>query len=895
MTALGGGFLFLFVLVALTSIFLIRNSYHALEEREMHSNWTRAQGALVEGSRSLFKRAYDWAKWDDMRDFVATGQASFIHSNLMPSTIVGMELTGVVVCRKDLSVVHSTILESKGEAPILLDSILRTELVQSRTEGWGLAEFGGRLAWVAVRSIQDSEEKMPTNGFVVFVKSVDSRSLAEVSASLGLNVTLAQKLAWKGRDHEHTGEGMVTVRGPLLGRDGKELATLEVTEGQELLALSDRSLYWIMGVILGVGCVSALGGYLVIRRFVTGRLVQLHREIGEVDPLTGAGEVSVTGFDEIAGVARSINTLVTQIGHYRTESMLLQASMAKANSQLEEQVRSRTYQLERLNSTLQNALDGIVCLNLDGVIQRANIVCKSIFDRSILAGLSLRDLLEPESQGVYDAAMSRLAVEPRVEADLSLLPRPRGASHVQAVFLRDPSAMDGQEAIHAFVKDVSEHRRLAEELAFQAYHDSLTGLPNRQYLQKAMKEAAVNTEGSSGVLFIDLDDFKLVNDSLGHEVGDQVLISVAETLSSCIRPRDLLARLGGDEFIILLKGLSGPSEAEQVANRVVRSLKKSLKVGDRELTVTASVGIAVCRNDELNLPELMQAADTAMYRSKDDGKAKYTVFSPSMSQEVQERQELIQAMRTALEDGSFHLNYQPIVRFDTLEPIAAEALIRWNHPLLGPISPVKFIPLAEETGLIMPLGEWVLREACRTAKALQDLGLPTGITANVSPRQVAQGEFDVLVAQQLSELQLEPWRLTLEITESLAMENPEVTALSLAKLRELGVKLAIDDFGTGYSSLSQLQKLQVDKVKMDRSFVQNLSSSSERVTVVGAIISICRALELEVIAEGVETEDEADVLRVIGCDCAQGYLYSRPLSQAAFMEYLKSLVLSRAA
>ena len=479
------------------------------------------------------------------------------------------------------------------------------------------------------------------------------------------------------------------------------------------------------------------------------------------------------------------------------------------------------------------------------------------------------------------------------------------------VWVRDEAVIvrgEGGEPLHwrGVMLDVTESKALERELAHQAFHDSLTGLPNRALFQDRLGHSLARS-GREGryvaALFMDLDNFKVINDSLGHEVGDGLLVEVAGRLGACVRPGDTAARLGGDEFAVLLENIAGTDDAVAVADRIAEALSEPFGLGGRDVYVSASIGVALgggSTEDAPGLDDLIRRADLAMYGAKKKGKAGHEVFDPSMNAAAHARLGLENDLRRAIERDEFKLFYQPKVRVTpgrggADEVVGVEALIRWEHPERGLVSPAEFIPVAEETGLIVPIGRWVLEEACRRAVEWQGAagnGEPFVMGVNLSARQFADRGLVGDVSRILEETGLPPAALELEITESVVMDDAPTTTSLLGELKDLGVRLSIDDFGTGYSSLSYLQRFPVDYLKVDRSFVGNIGragESSEDAVIVGGIVSLARDLGLRVVAEGVETAEQLLRLREMGCDMAQGYYFSRPLPQGAMDEMLRSL------
>jgi diguanylate cyclase (GGDEF)-like protein/PAS domain S-box-containing protein len=444
------------------------------------------------------------------------------------------------------------------------------------------------------------------------------------------------------------------------------------------------------------------------------------------------------------------------------------------------------------------------------------------------------------------------------------------------------------------VHDVTERKALEEQLQRQALHDPLTRLPNRVLFTDRLKQAlrrARRRRGEVAVLFADLDNFKVVNDSLGHKTGDRLLVAVSKRIRTLLRPGDTVARLGGDEFVFLLED-TDVAGAVRVAERVSEELRAPFSLSGRQLFVTASVGVSVGGLDGKHAADLLRDADLAMYRAKHSGKARYALFEEVMNARALERLETEHGLRRALEHEEFVVRYQPNVRISSGEIVGFEALVRWEHPERGLLLPEEFVPLAEETGLIVPIGERVLEEACRRAREWQQQRSsdpPVVVCVNLSARQFRESSLAETIARILDEIGLDPRYLFLEVTESTTMSDAVATVAALEQLQDLGVRVMIDDFGTGYSSLSYLERFPVDYVKIHRSFVGGLGKDPGAAVLVSGVIHLAHALDLEVIAEGVETAEQLERLREMECDLAQGYLFSEPLPAQGVADLLAGL------
>lgn len=435
-------------------------------------------------------------------------------------------------------------------------------------------------------------------------------------------------------------------------------------------------------------------------------------------------------------------------------------------------------------------------------------------------------------------------------------------------------------------RDITERKQAEEHLAHQAFHDGLTGLPNRVLFLDRLEHAltrAARRQAAAAVLFLDLDGFKAVNDGLGHDAGDELLLQVAHRLQGCLRAQDTVARLGGDEFTILLEEIGATRETTDLAERILTQLGRPLALRGKEVTVSASIGIAISGPGQASGADLLRDADMAMYRAKQTGKARYEVFDAGMSAAGRDGLETAADLRLALERGELTVYYQPHVELATGRLVGLEALVRWQHPERGLIAPAQFLPMAEQTGLIVPLGRWVLEEACRQGRVWQEQyphhpGLTMSV--NLSVREVQQADLVEAVSRIVRATGITPAQLKLEITESAVRGDILATSATLQQLKELGIQLVIDDFGTSFSSLNYLKQFPVDSLKIDRTFVARLGQDPEDAAILRAVVTLAHELGLGVVAEGVETAGQAAQLQALNCEEGQGYHFAKPLPAA---------------
>ncbi|HWS02334.1 MAG TPA: EAL domain-containing protein [Gammaproteobacteria bacterium] len=442
----------------------------------------------------------------------------------------------------------------------------------------------------------------------------------------------------------------------------------------------------------------------------------------------------------------------------------------------------------------------------------------------------------------------------------------------------------------SILTDISAIKASQKHLDFLAYHDPLTKLPNRLLFNERLDHAcqlAKRDRRRLAVIFVDLDRFKNINDSLGHQIGDKLLIASARRLTNLLRASDTIARLGGDEFIILLEDIDDPQAIAMLCSNLLAAFEAPFSIDDHSLHITPSMGISLFPDDGQDVDTLVKNADAAMYRAKEEGRNDFQFFTHELSTRANERLTLEASLRKALELNQLRLHYQPQIDMHNGRIVSAEALLRWEHPALGLIPPDKFIPLAEETGLIVPIGEWVLQTACRQAYAwIKRYPFFRSIAVNISGRQFQGGKLVTTVQQMLEQSGLPACNLELEITESYLMGKAEQTVITLDALRELGLSLSIDDFGTGYSSLGYLKRFAVDKLKIDRSFVRDVTTDPNDEAIAKAVIALGHSLQMQIVAEGIETPEQCALLLQHGCDLAQGYLFSRPVPAEAFAQLL---------
>jgi diguanylate cyclase (GGDEF)-like protein/PAS domain S-box-containing protein len=586
--------------------------------------------------------------------------------------------------------------------------------------------------------------------------------------------------------------------------------------------------------------------------------------------------------------------LTTYLNHYSLPRALRSAIERKA-------IDNALYvEKERAVVTLNSIGDAVLCTDISGNITYLNLVAETMtgWRREEAAGKHLAEVFRIIDGTTRNAAQDpmEMAVDQNRTVGLT----------VNCVLIRRDGfefpIEDSAAPIHdragriigavIVFHDVSAARAMSAEMTHSAHHDVLTNLPNRLLLNDRISQMialARRQKRPLAVMFLDLDGFKHINDSLGHAIGDRLLQSVSKRLTAGVRGSDTVSRQGGDEFVILLSEIAHPEDAARSARKILRSLNAGHQIGEHDLHIDGSIGISLYPEDGDDAETLIQNADTAMYHAKESGRNNFQFFTGKMNLKAMERQSLECALRRALDREEFSLHYQPKVNLDTGEITGVEALIRWQHPDRGLILPGQFVPIAEDCGLILQIGHWVLREACRQSHEWVDAGLPSlSMAVNVSAVEFRDSGFVDHIRRIFSETGMEAKYLELELTEGVLMENAQSTARVLQEIKLMGVHLAVDDFGTGYSSLSYLRQFPIDVLKIDQSFIQQITTDTDDSTIVSAIISMGRSLKHLVIAEGIETPEQLAYLKAQGCPEGQGFLFSRPLAAAPFACLLDS-------
>jgi diguanylate cyclase (GGDEF)-like protein/PAS domain S-box-containing protein len=880
-------FLGLIAALYATSQGIVLGGFARQEESDARRDVERVKSALVDNLATLEGTTRDWAYWDDTYAYIEDENEAYVKSNLVPDT--GMQANRLSV----MAFVHSTgrLVYGRGYdlhegQPIPLPESLRAHLapnspllspMQNPNVVTGILSLPEGPMLVASVPILTSDATGPPRGTLIFGRYLDTAEIAHLARTTLSSLTAYPVTASTlPADYQEAlsllqGDGSVTIRpgssdstaGYVLLHDiyGKPAIILRAVIPRGIYAEGQATVLYLTVALAIIGLAFGVAIVILLDRVLLSRLARLRHNVSAI---TASGDLStrleVTEKDDLSSLATDINGMLEA----------LDASQ-----------KDRKASESRYRVLTEQTSDGIAVYDFDGNIIQANPRACEMLGYSLeeMLAMNLRDIIDPDDMARNPIRFDEL-VNGKIVLSERLLRRKDGTLLPTEVSAKLLTAQNG---VHAIVRDITERLDLQEQLSHQAFHDALTGLSNRALFMDRLAQAIARSsrhDDAIAVLFLDLDDFKVINDSLGHKAGDHLLIEMAERLQRCVRKGDTVARLGGDEFTVLVEETKGPYGAEYVAARIAEELQRPFNLDGHEVFVTTSIGIALSGPDASEPDDLLRDADVAMYEAKNQGKSRYAIFDVAMNTRAWKRLELEIEMRRALERGDFSVFYQPVVRLDTGRIVEVEALARWNHRSGRLIAPVEFIPVAEETGLILHLGRWILQEACQQVRAWQ-LAHPTDpplmLSVNLSTRQLKHPQLIEDIMSDLEGADFDPTCLKLEITESVALDDREATIAALHELRRLGIHLAIDDFGTGYSALGYLKRLPVDTLKIDRSFVDGLGRDLEDTAIVRAVVAFAKTLSLTVTAEGIERSEQLHHLRELGCECGQGFFFSRPL------------------
>lgn len=895
---------------AFSDAFLL-SSYRDLEARNTRANLQRARNVLGQEIGKLHGLSPDWSEWDDTYKFMGDHNRAYVDANL---SVVSIKVDLQMFLDKSGRLFEAREVQRlPGVAPPKAEEVRAALGFDGPQQRWkiydkglsGLVRLSDGPVMVSVRPIRDTAGKAPYRGWLVFALRLENSLAKELARTAHQALTfydLSQVSTDPGAEsallRAQNGEGprvsvldSRTIAGydAVLDLNGSPIGVLKVTENRDIYAQGARAVaFFVLAFSLGAALIASVVYYLlevlVIRRLMS-LTSQVERIDNRVDRMSG---VLLYGKDELGKLASRINQMLVRI---RDGKKLLELKNQSLKRSVEE--------LATTNVALENAVEGIARLDKDGRIVTANISFANAFGASPdeIVGTVIEDYLPRAQYGALRETLDDLDSNQRVVKELEAKRLDGSLFFCESMFLLFVSPEGDAGGCYWFLRDISDRKMLEVKIQHQAFHDSLTGLPNRMLFLDRLTSSLARTKRhkeSLAVIFIDLDNFKIVNDTFGHDAGDELLVTVSTRIRSCVRPEDTVARLGGDEFTVLLSDLASEDDVIAVATRILEVLGEPIALKGGETYATASLGIRYAHSYEDAPEDILRDADTAMYRAKSMGKAAYALFDSSMNVQSVEKQELETGLRTALSSGELQLAYQPIVELESGIVTGMEALLRWHHPKLGPVPPNLFVPIAEDIGWITDIGNWALEEACRQTRAWNEkFGSRLVVSVNVSGRQIQAHEAFKAVEAALERTNLAPELLKLEFSESTLMKQSGDTLDNIHRLKELGVKIAVDDFGTGYSSLSMLAQHPIDTVKIDRSFIVKLCDSRVSEGVIRAIITMSQTLNIEVTAEGIERWEQLAQLKRLGCSNAQGYMFFAPMHPTEFEEELATGLLFR--
>jgi diguanylate cyclase (GGDEF)-like protein/PAS domain S-box-containing protein len=905
----------------------IRPRFESLEQAASSRDLDRVLAAIDKETEHLAIAGRDWSQWDDTWYYAAGRNPGFVADNLDPETFRILDVAIITIYGKDGLKVFGERYEAESdsvrpddifpgkapaEAPYLAsvpaEDAESAESLYAKRRG-GLVVAGDDIYLVSSTPIMRSDGSGPFQGSFIFGRKVDEAFRTALTEQTSVTTFLmrpedapagldsASILSPGGRLFIVTPDGRNLQAWSLL-RDlyGRPALLVGSESPREITTWMARTMAIAGLVIIALGIMICGLIILLLSRLVTQPLSALGTNIGRFEAegrMIMPTEV-LDRPDEIGRLSQSLQQMAFRIQAHDAE---LQAEKEKLEAGIEERtrdLRKANDDLRLMATVVESTSEAIVITDLEGTILVVNDAYRrqSGYPTSELIGANPRIMKSDRHDEAFFRGMNeRMRVDGTWSGEIWNRRR-NGEVFPAWLAINLVRGDDGSPRYYVGVStDISQLKETEERLNRLAYYDPLTSLPNRALFRERLDRAIKHGERYGqrvALLFLDLDRFKYVNDALGHDAGDRLLVEVAERITRRIRISDTVCRLGGDEFTIILDEMDRGVDAGSVARDIIAELSKPFILKANEVFIGASVGIAIYPDDDTTVEGLVRKADAAMYQAKMAGRDTFSFVSREIESTSQARLALESDLRRGLEREEFFLVYQPIVDIRDGTILGAEALVRWRHGEGDPIPPGRFITLAEETGIIIELGDWVMRQACADAAGWRGTGAEPFVSVNISPRQFDHNGLSGKVRAALEASGLPPRSLVVEITESAIMHNVDATMKTLGALKGLGARLAIDDFGTGYSSLSYLGRFSVDKLKIDQSFTRGIGTTASSASIINAVIAMARSLGIETVAEGVETEDQRAYLAVRGCDQGQGYLYSKPVELGAFRALLEA-------
>ncbi len=842
----------LLAVVYAASQLIVLKGFLALERASLERNASRVRDALNDEMSGLDRQTADWAIWDDSYVFMQDHNPLYIEKNLPDDTFTRLSLNLILFVDTAGHIVFSKTMDYSKPAELPLPVGMR-EYLHAHPQFWqftapddgrsGVITVAGMPLLVGVRPITTSEGKGPIRGTLIMGRFLNAEEIARLAAVTHLSVAMGVLAAADlPADFRNAHRNAV---------DQKSDLAMEITDERRVRAYS---------LVRDIDQQPAL----LLR-------VEMPRDIYR------------SGLDTINYFLLSLAVIAVIFAlMMRLLAGKLLSSLHK-NREVEQRYRAVVEQSGE--GIFQVDVESLAVLDANGAFARL-----LGYTEQELVGLSLHDLYDrlPDVARNYVG----LVLKARRHVTHEVQYKRKDGTWLDVETGANVITHDGKDVLSIVVRDITERKLAQERIHYLAHYDPLTNLPNRVLLRDRLRQDLAHAERNRwmvGVIFLDLDRFKLINDSLGHHAGDRLLQAVAARLNGCVRHGDTVSRQGGDEFVIVVSEVRDAEGLNAIADKLLAAVAEPCDVHNQEVNVTTSIGISLYPRDGDDVDSLLKNADMAMYQAKATGGNDCQFYSSDMNERTRERLSLENSLRHALERDEFYLVYQPQVDLNTGKLFGMEALLRWKHPQLGDVPPMKFIPLAEETGLILSIGEWVLRNACAQLQEWRRQGFEgLRMSVNLSARQLLQKNLATRVGDILNDTGLASSLLDLELTESMLMENMQENIGTLQALRQMGVAISIDDFGTGYSSLAYLQRLPIETLKIDRSFVRDIVARDSDAPIALAVIALAHSLGHKVIAEGVETEAQLDFMRDHGCEAMQGYFFSKPLSVESFTGLLCS-------
>ena len=893
---------------------MLRNVFYEWKQRDNQQHLKHITSTIIGIRNQLSAHSYDWAIWDEMYDFSVNHNSLFIDRNFKDSNIFNNKLNMMAVVDIKGNIVYSKLYDLEKKIVLKMPADLKKEidgksslvLKAKNKQFMGFLPLKSGCMLIAITPIRTSVSTGKLNAYYIVGKYINTKAIEKIAGLPSNSIMISTPALSQNNAKPYD---YIKVRKSFKDIKGNPSIHLVYSSHDDIKDYGKMSLFYLMISLVITGIVFWVVIALLLDKSIVRRISRLSNEvevIGHKDSLREL--VTIDGNDEISTLANAFNNTYGKLHETKAELESAQSELelrvierteelASANKYLSQEIEDRKKAEQKIKiqaSAIDSAGDMIVITTPTGVVEFVNSAFEKEtgYKKSEIIGKHIRIVNSGElSTQFYKQLWDTILKGETWRGEI--INRRKDGSLIHEEETITPIFNDELKIEHylAIKRDITEKKAYEERLNIMAHQDALTALPNRlqfsDILTRRLNASSITGE-SLAVMFIDLDHFKDVNDTYGHNVGDQLLKEVAFRLMKTMRKGDVIARMGGDEFTVITNGGCTHEDVSEIAQRILDTFDEPVMIMGREHFISASVGISVYPEDADDVEVLVKNADTAMYQAKESGRNAYKFYENDMNQFAQERFLLEASLRRAMSNNEFIVYYQAQVDAGSGCVNGAEALVRWQNPELGLVCPDRFIPVAEQSGLIVEIGEWVLRTACEQNKKWQDLGYPPiSMAINISARQFKErGDLLEKIKRTLDETKMDPSFLDLELTESTLMYDPERSAITLKELRQLGVKISIDDFGTGYSSLNYLKRFDVSSVKIDKSFVKDITTNLDDAAISKAVIAMAHGLGLNVLAEGVETIEQLEMLNELDCDNIQGYFINKPMPAEEFTRIL---------